>query len=124
MVGDVTVGTNDFERALAFYDKLFGAIGIERLWSHDSMAAWARGRQDVALCVALPHDGAEATVGNGGMVALRVRTVEDVRVVHAKAVELGGQDEGAPGPRGSHGFYGAYFRDLDGNKLNAYVPAA
>ena len=46
----------------------------------------------------------------------------EVQLLHAKALELGGTDEGAPGPRGEHGFYGGYFRDLDGNKLNAYVP--
>lgn len=123
MVGYITVGTNDFERALRFYDALFAAVGVQRLWAHGQMAAWARRREDVAFCVAVPHDGAPATSGNGSMVALRVGTPAEVDALHAKALELGGVDEGAPGPRGSHGFYGGYFRDLDGNKLNAYVPA-
>ena len=123
MVGYVTLGTGDFERAIAFYDALFQTIGVERLWTHGGMAAWARSRNDVALCVANPHDGNVATVGNGVMVALRVRDQAEVQALHAKALELGGVDEGAPGPRGTHGFYGAYFRDLDGNKLNAHVPA-
>ena len=58
------------------------------------------------------------------MVALKVNTAEQVKAIHAKAISLGGKDEGAPGFRGNHGFYGGYFRDLDGNKLNAYVPAS
>ncbi len=123
MVGYVTVGTRDFDGALAFYDAVFAAVGVSRLWTHGGMAAWARSREDVAFCVTVPFDGHPASVGNGGMIALRVAHHDHVRAMHAKALELGGQDEGAPGPRGSHGFFGAYFRDLDGNKLNAYVPA-
>jgi len=70
--------------------------------------------------VAKPHDGNAATVGNGMMVALAVDSQEKVNALHAKALELGGTDEGAPGPRGDSGFYAGYFRDLDGNKLNAF----
>jgi predicted lactoylglutathione lyase len=72
-----------------------------------------------ALSVTTPFDGNAATVGNGVMVALVVDSHEKVDALHAKALELGGADEGAPGPRGD-GFYAAYFRDLDGNKLNAF----
>lgn len=122
MIGYVTIGTNDFARAAAFYDALFHVIGVERLWTHGGIAAWARSRDETSLCVTAPHDGQPATLGNGVMVALRVASAAEVSALHARALELGGTDEGAPGPRGSHGFYGAYFRDLDGNKLNAYVP--
>ena len=122
MIGYVTVGTNDLERALSFYDALLATIGIERLWKVDDMAAWGPSRQQPALCVTTPHDGNAATVGNGVMIAIKVANIEQVATVHTKALELGGRDEGAPGPRGDSGFYGAYFRDLDGNKLNAYVP--
>jgi len=123
MIGYVTLGTNSFDRAVEFYDALLATLGIQRLWSHGTMAAWGPSRDTVALCVTTPHDGKPATIGNGVMVALRVATRDQVHAVHAKALELGGIDEGAPGPRGQHGFYGGYFRDLDGNKLNAYVPA-
>jgi predicted lactoylglutathione lyase len=71
------------------------------------------------LCVIKPFDKKPATVGNGVMVALAARSKEQVDAVHRKALELGGKDEGAPGPRGD-GFYAGYFRDLDGNKLNAF----
>ena len=72
-----------------------------------------------ALSVTVPFDGKPATVGNGVMVALVMDSTDKVDALHAKALELGGTDEGAPGPRGD-GFYAAYFRDLDGNKLNAF----
>ena len=71
------------------------------------------------MSVIKPFDGKPATVGNGVMVALQAASKEQVGAVHKKALELGGKDEGAPGPRGA-GFYAAYFRDLDGNKLNAF----
>jgi len=71
------------------------------------------------LAIGKPYDGQDATVGNGTMVALAADTREQVDQVYAKAIELGGADEGAPGSRGPEqmGFYGAYFRDPDGNKL-------
>jgi len=122
MIGYVTIGTNNFERALEFYDELLDAVGIPRLWTAGSMAAWGRSRQEPAFCVTAPFDGNAATVGNGVMVALKMDNREQVATLHAKALALNGSDEGAPGSRGSTGFYGAYFRDLDGNKLNAYVP--
>jgi predicted lactoylglutathione lyase len=73
-----------------------------------------------ALCITRPFDGKPATAGNGSMIALVVDTRAKVDALHAKALELGGACEGKPGLRGNEGpqaFYGAYFRDLDGNKL-------
>lgn len=122
MIGYVTVGTNDLERAILYYDELLATVGIKRLWNHDSMAAWGPSRQLPAFCVSTPFNGKAATVGNGVMIALKVASQEQVKLLHAKAIELGGENEGDPGPRGDHGFYGGYFRDLDGNKLNAYIP--
>jgi len=123
MIGYITIGTNDFERAVKFYDELLSTIGISRLWKHDAMAAWGPSRQETALCVTVPFDKRGAVAGNGVMIALQLDDRDLVNAFHAKAIDLGAQDEGAPGPRGDHGFYGGYFRDLDGNKLNAYVPA-
>lgn len=123
MIGYITIGTNDFERALRFYDELLKTIGVKRLWKHGSMAAWGRSREGTSLCIAIPHDGNEATIGNGSMIAVKVESKEQVDILYSKAIELGATDEGEPGPRGNGGFYGGYFRDLDGNKLNAYIPA-
>ena len=72
------------------------------------------------LMVMKPFDGKPATVGNGSMVALSADSAEQVAEIHAKALALGGTDEGAPGPRGEGAFHCGYFRDLDGNKFNAF----
>lgn len=80
---------------------------------------WGTSMEDSALALAKPFDGEAATVGNGVMVAIRARSKEEVDALYNKAIELGGTDEGAPGQRGD-GFYAGYFRDLEGNKLNAF----
>ena len=105
-----------------FNDALFDAVGVSRLWAHGNMAAWGRSRAEPAFCIATQFDQGTATPGNGAMIALRMVHRDDAARMHAKALELGGSCEGAPGPRGEHGVFAAYFRDLDGNKLNAYVP--
>ena len=119
MIGYATVGTNNLPRAAAFYDALLGTIGAKRWMESDRFIAWACSPDKPALSIALPYDGKAATVGNGTMIALLVDSKEKVNLLHAKALELGGTDEGAVGPRGE-GFYAGYFRDLDGNKLNAF----
>lgn len=120
MIGYVTLGTNDFGRAAAFYDALLGELGAGRLMENERFIAWAASPSSPAVSIIKPFDEKPATVGNGVMVALAVDSPEKVDTIHAKALELGGTDEGAPGPRGEGGFYAAYFRDLDGNKLNAF----
>jgi predicted lactoylglutathione lyase len=120
MIGYVTLGTNDIERAAAFYDALLKELGAGRFMEMDGFVAWAVSPETPALAVIRPADGNSATVGNGVMVALMVDSPAKVDAVHKHALELGGTDEGAPGPRGDGGFYGGYFRDLDGNKLNAF----
>ena len=119
MIGYVTLGTNRFDSAAKFYDELFGLIGAERILEDDTYVAWGRSMAEPGVSIAKPFDGNPATVGNGVMVAIVVDSPETVDSLHAKALELGGTDEGAPGPR-SERFYAGYFRDLDGNKLNAF----
>ncbi len=119
MIGYVTLGTNRFDEAAKFYDELFATIGAGRLLESDRFIAWGTGMKSPAVSITRPHDGGPATVGNGVMVALVMDSTEKVDAMHAKALELGGMDEGAPGPRGEQ-FYAGYFRDLDGNKLNAF----
>ena len=119
MIGYVTLGTNDMTRGAAFYDSLLESFGAKRLMDSDRFILWGATVTDPCVALAIPFDGNPATVGNGVMVALRAESQEAVAALHRKALELGAQDEGAPGPRGA-GFYAAYFRDLDGNKLNAF----
>lgn len=121
MIGYVTLGTNDLERAVAFYDQLLPLVGAKRFMEDpDHFVAWATGPDQPGLSVTRPWDGKTATHGNGTMVALIVNSKELVHTVYEKALELGGQDEGPPGPRVEN-FYAAYFRDLDGNKLNVFT---
>jgi catechol 2,3-dioxygenase-like lactoylglutathione lyase family enzyme len=119
MIGYVTLGTNDLERAVQFYDPLLKEIGASRFMETDDFIAWAISPEKPALSLTKAFDGNPATVGNGVMVALAMRSQDQVDSFYKKAMELGATDEGAPGPRGG-GFYAGYFRDPDGNKLNAF----
>ena len=119
MIGYVTMGSNDRKKAGAFYDELLGLLGAKRVMEDgDRLILWSNG-QGPMLGVIKPFDGNPATVGNGDMVALAVGSRENVDKIHAKALALGGKDEGAVGLRGGN-FYAGYFRDLDGNKLVAF----
>ena len=120
MIGYVTLGTNDLARSISFYDAVFAEIGAQRFDTDDRSAYWGKRRGLGMLAVYKPYDGKPATVGNGVMVALAVRGRERVENCHRKALSLGAADEGAPGLRGST-FYGAYFRDPDGNKVCVFT---
>jgi predicted lactoylglutathione lyase len=119
MIGYVTLGTNDIDRAAGFYDVLMEEFGCKRAWETDRFIAWSANEKGQLLLVIKPFDGEPATVGNGTMVALKAASTEQVERVHALALRLGGKDEGAVGPRGDN-FYAGYFRDLDGHKLAVY----
>ena len=119
MIGYTTVGTNDLKRAAGFYDALLAELGAKRAMEMETFIAWATAPNTPMVAIIKPFDKNPATVGNGVMVALLASSKEQVDKIHAKALALGGKDEGAPGPRGP-GFYAGYFRDLDGNKLNAF----
>jgi predicted lactoylglutathione lyase len=119
MIGYVTLGTNDLKRAAKFYDELLALVGAKRAMELETFIAWAAAPNTPMVSVIKPFDKKPATVGNGVMVALAASSKEQVNALHAKALALGGKDEGAPGPRGD-GFYAGYFRDLDGNKLNVF----
>ncbi|BBM85173.1 VOC family protein [Candidatus Uabimicrobium amorphum] len=120
MIGYVTLGTNDLEKAAKFYDELFAEMGGKRFMEMETFIAWVVAPGKPGLGITKPFDGNPATVGNGTMVALEATSKEDVQKIYNKAIELGAQDEGKPGPRGDDGFYAGYFRDLDGNKLNVF----
>ena len=119
MIGYVTLGTNRLEEAVAFYDELLKLVGASRSMEADNFVAWSTGPTAPALSIIKPYDKQPATVGNGVMAAIAARDPSQVDALHAKALELGATDEGPPGPRFDN-FYAGYFRDLDGNKLNAF----
>ena len=124
MIGYITLGTADLEKAAAFYDALLGTIGATRFMDEpDYFIAWSKDEDQAALSVTKPFDQKPATVGNGVMVAMYFETPEQVNAFYDKAIELGATCEGQPGFRpqdATSGFYAGYFRDLDGNKLNAF----
>ncbi len=123
MIGYTMLGTNDLQRATAFYDTLLGEIGAKRHLETDRFILWGVSPRQPALGVTKPYDGQAASVGNGTMVALVVDATDKVDRLHKRALELGATDEGPAGPRGP-GFYAGYFRDLDGNKLNVFCMGA
>ncbi|WDD98864.1 VOC family protein [Thalassomonas actiniarum] len=119
MIGYVTLGTNDLQKGAHFYDELLSEIGATRFMEFESFISWAVAPDQPKLSITKPFNGDAATIGNGVMVALVVESPQQVDTLHAKAIELGATDEGSPGKRGEN-FYGGYFRDLDGNKLNFF----
>ncbi len=120
MIGYVTLGTNDMARAARFYDELLAVMGAKRLMEMDTFIAWGVAPDKPMLSVIKPYDKKAATYGNGTMISLVVDSNDKVDAMYKKAMELGAKDEGPAGPRTMPGFYVGYFRDLDGNKLNAY----
>jgi catechol 2,3-dioxygenase-like lactoylglutathione lyase family enzyme len=114
-----TVGSNSLEEAKSFYDALLGSAGITRMFEHPSGGRIYGKDGNFCFGVLGPYNKQPATVGNGSMSAFRLDTRAAVDAFHAKALELGGTDEGAPGERGPK-MYFSYFRDLDGNKLCAF----
>lgn len=119
MIGYVTLGSNDLARAAAFYDQLLAPLGARRTLEGDRFIAWGTSPGRPTLVIAKPYDGLSASRGNGTMVALTAASPAQVDTLYRTALSLGASDEGQPGPRGPC-FYAAYFRDLDGNKLNFF----
>lgn len=120
MIGYVTLGTNDLAKAAAFYDAIAAELGVPRMMEFDNFIAWGKEGGGAGIGLTKPFDGNVATVGNGVMVALEASDTDQVQRLYDIALAHGGSDEGAPGSRGE-GFYAGYFRDPDGNKLNAFV---
>jgi catechol 2,3-dioxygenase-like lactoylglutathione lyase family enzyme len=120
MIGYVTLGTNDLERGVAFYDAIARELGTARMFEWEHAIAWGTPGGSAGIGLTKPFDGKTATIGNGVMVALEAKDKAQVGRLYATAMAHGGSCEGPPGPRGP-GFYAAYFRDRDGNKLNAFV---
>lgn len=120
MIGYVTLGTNDLARGARFYDAIAAELSAGRIMDNDQFIAWGPPDGGPGIGLTRPYDGKQATVGNGVMIALAAKDRAQVDRLHALALSLGATDEGAPGERFT-GFYAAYFRDLDGHKLNVFT---
>ena len=124
MIGYVTIGTNNLLENADFYDALAAELGVGRMMEDENFIAWGEpGSQAAGIGLSKPWDKKAATVGNGMMVALAAKDRAQVDRLYEIAMQKGGTDEGPPGER-FPGFYAAYFRDRDGNKLNAFVMEA
>ncbi len=127
MLGYITLGTNDIAKARTFYDGLLGTIGASRIMEFGDdlggFTMWGTAWDKPGIALTCPHNQQPAVAGNGNMAAITLDERAKVDALHAKALELGGRCDGPPGLRGEEGpqaFYGAYFRDPDGNKLCAF----
>ncbi len=119
MMSHVSIGTNDFDRAVAFYDKALAALGCRRMMEHPGAVCY--GKKYPEFWVQTPIDGKRASVGNGTHMGFVARDKAQVDAFHRAALAAGGKDEGAPGPRADYGepYYGCFVRDLDGHKVEA-----
>ena len=117
MLAYSTIGTTDMARAVAFYDALLAEVGAKQLFGMDRIKFYGTSTDESMLALCIPHDEKPHERGNGQMVAIPGGSREGVDKMYAKALELGATDEGPPGERIPNVFYGAYVRDLDGNKL-------
>ncbi|MFC3069123.1 VOC family protein [Phenylobacterium soli] len=115
MIGYVTLGANDLERARTFYDAVLAPLGGKRMFANERLQFYT-GPNGGMFAVGAPYDGEKATAGNGSMFGMPAASREVVDQVHAAAIAAGAKCEGEPGLR-TDTFYGAYFRDPDGNKL-------
>ena len=126
MIGYVTLGTDDLDRSRAYFDGLLGSIGAKRLMQFadedGGFTMYGVSMDRPAIVVTRPHDKQPAHHGNGNMVAIVMDSRDKVDAFHAKAIELGGSNEGDPGFRGDpkFGYYFAYFRDPDGHKFAVF----
>ena len=121
MIGYATLGISDLQRSAMFFDAILGELGATRCREQANLIGWRFPGGGSELYILKPYDGEATNPGNGPMLALFAASPNIVRAVYNKAIDLGGSDEGKPGPRPySPNFYAAYFRDLDGNKLNVF----
>lgn len=117
MIGYVTIGTKDMAKACAFYDALLAEVGGKQLFGMDRIKFYGTAPNAPMLALCIPYDEEAQHPGNGTMVAIPAKGIEQITKLYEKALELGATDEGEPGERVPGVFTGAYVRDLDGNKL-------
>lgn len=121
VISHVSLGTNDYQKAKLFYDAVLATLQIRCVMDFPGGAGY--GRKFPEFWIQSPHDGGRANAGNGVHICFLANSIDEVKAFHAKVLELGGQDDGAPGYRKEYtdNYYGAFARDLDGNKIEAML---
>ena len=121
VISHVSLGTNDYAKAKAFYDAVLATLGMRCVMDFEGGAGY--GLKFPEFWIQSPHDGKAATAGNGVHVCFNAQSMEQVQAFHAKALQMGAKDDGAPGFRKEYTpeYYAAFVRDLDGHKIEAVV---
>ena len=119
IISHISIGTNNFDRAVVFYDRVLSTLGCKQIMKHPGAVAY--GKEFPEFWVQTPFNGEPATIGNGSHIGFIANTKEEVHAFHEAALNEGGTDDGAPGPRPDYGdaYYGCFIRDIDGNKIEA-----
>ena len=119
IISHISIGTNNFDRAVVFYDRVLSTLGCKQIMKHPGAVAY--GKEFPEFWVQTPFNGKPATIGNGSHIGFIANTKEAVHAFHEAALNEGGTDDGAPGPRPDYGdaYYGCFIRDIDGNKIEA-----
>lgn len=119
IMSHISVGSNDYPRARAFYAAVLATVGAHEIMTHGDSVAF--GKLFPEFWVGAPIDGAPAGAGNGTHISFNAASKAEVDAFHAAALAAGGTDDGPPGYRPEYGkpYYGAFVRDLDGHKLEA-----
>jgi catechol 2,3-dioxygenase-like lactoylglutathione lyase family enzyme len=119
ILSHVSVGTNDFDRAVQFYDRVLASLNVKRLMEHPGAVAY--GKVYPEFWVQTPIDGKAAAVGNGTHIGFFATSKAEVDAFYRAALAAGAKEDGAPGPRREYGapYYGCFLRDLDGHKIEA-----
>jgi len=117
MISHTTLGTNNLIKAECFYSDILKLIDATQVYKSDKVIFWQFKEDGAKLAITVPFDGAPATHGNGTMLALSLSSINQVNEVFSMAIKAGATSEGEPGQRNEGAYYGAYFRDLDGNKI-------
>lgn len=122
MLSGACVGTNDLKSAKAFYDVVLDTIDMTCHVALEHELGYGPKGGNPNFWVVIPYNEKPATPGNGSQVMFSTESEIAVQNFHKSAIDAGGLDEGAPGPRNyAPGYYGAYLRDLDGNKLHISI---
>ena len=121
ILSHVSLGTNQFAQATAFYDRVLATLNIGRVLDLSEHHAVAYGRAYPEFWIQAPYVSGRAGVANGTHVAFFAASREEVDAFYAAAIAAGAKDDGAPGPRPHYGkeYYGCFVRDLDGHKIEA-----
>ncbi|MEH6454427.1 MAG: VOC family protein [Psychromonas sp.] len=117
MISYTTIGVKDLEKSEAFYNELLAPLGAKTLVKMERIIFIGKSMQEPMIAICIPYNEEVQNSGNGNMIAIAPGSKEKCEEMYHKAIAMGATCDGEPGQRVPDVFYGAYFRDLDGNKI-------